>query len=270
MVVAALPLDGFGDEARDVVGALGECGACLVERAVLRLGDVAAVAQIGRVDSGPVELREACGLHRVGVGERHRVSAPPVERLGQMQYRASEAGVESAGLVEAALPVERGLESVLDGERTAVDEEQVRQGRVPEDPGEGVDEPGHRHRVDVGVAGLVRCDSAELLCGTGVVRERRMVHAQCRGREEPEHVEVDGAVALVDQSYAARPFEVEDEVCSVREQVLPQDVVNAVGKQGSVTVRAPECSTHTGNDTSDNSVKGLHYRKFTGDYRHRS
>ena len=55
-----------------------------------------------------------------------------------------------------------------------------------------------------------------------------------------------------------------------REQVLPQYVVNAVGKQGSVTVRAPECSTHTGNDTSDNSAKGLHYKKFTGGYRHRS
>ncbi len=123
-----------------------------------------------------------------------------MERLGQMQHLAAEPRVAAAGFVEPARPVERRLERVLDGDRTAVDEEQVRQRRVAEDPCERVDEPGHRHGVDVGVAGLVDGHRGELVEERAVADEVGMVHAQGGGREEPEHVEVGGAVALVDQA----------------------------------------------------------------------
>ncbi len=124
-----------------------------------------------------------------------------MERLGEVENAAPEVGAESASLVEPALPVEGRLECVLHRESATVDEEQVRQGRVAEHPGEGVDEPGHRHGVDVGVARLVRGGRGEFGGERRVVDDVGVVHPERGGREEPEHVEVGRAVPLVDEPH---------------------------------------------------------------------
>ena len=155
MPVAALPLDGFGDEAGDVVRVGLERGAGLPQRLGLDGIHVRAGTDIGRVDAGPVELREAGHLVRVRVGQRQRVAAAAVERPAQVQHPGAQFRVDAAGLVVPALPVEGDLERVLHRERAAVDEEQVRQHGVAEHPGERLDEAGHRHGVDVGVGRFV-------------------------------------------------------------------------------------------------------------------
>ena len=129
-----------------------------------QLGDRLVVDRAGvrRVDARPVELGEPRDLVRVGVGQRQRVAAAAVEGAAQVQHLGAERGVDAARLVEPALPVEGDLERVLDGQRAAVDEEQVRQRRIAEHPREGVDEAGHRHAVDVGVARLVHRRRREL------------------------------------------------------------------------------------------------------------
>ena len=155
VVVAALALDRLDDRAGDVVRVRRERGAGLREGGplpVVLLGRGDAGAHVGVVDPRPVELREAGDLDRVGVGQRHRVAGPAVERLAQVQHPGAERGVDPVRPVPPRLPVERDLERVLDRERAALDEEQVGERRVAQHPGEGVDEAGHRDGVDVGVA----------------------------------------------------------------------------------------------------------------------
>ena len=167
-----------------------EGGSGLPQRFRLELIHVGAWPQVRCVDPRPVEFREPGDLVGVGVGQRERVAAAAVERALQMQHPGPEVRVEATGLVEPALPVECHLERILDGQRAAVDEEQVRQRGVPEHPRERVDEARHRHGVDVGVARLVHGHRRQFGQEFGVVGQCGMVHAQ-RGRgEEREHVQV--------------------------------------------------------------------------------
>ena len=78
--VAALTLNGLGDEAGDVVRAGLERRARLPQRLSLQRIHVGAGADVRRIDARPVELREPRNLVRVGVGQRQRVSAAAVER----------------------------------------------------------------------------------------------------------------------------------------------------------------------------------------------
>lgn len=71
------------------------------------------------------------------------------------------------------LPVERGFERVLHRQGAPFDEEQMRQRRVAQDTGEGLDEAGHRHRVHVGIAGLVQRGLHEFGMELPVVHQRR-------------------------------------------------------------------------------------------------
>jgi hypothetical protein len=72
-------------------------------------------------------------------------------------------------LVVARLPVEGGLERVLDRERAALDQEQVRQRRVAEDPLEGGHEVRELRGVDVGVRRLVGGGAGQPPCTFGSV-----------------------------------------------------------------------------------------------------
>ncbi len=202
MAVAALALDGLGDEARDVVRVCVECRTGLAQRLgfqAVHSGSGQAGPEVRRVDARPVELREAGHSDRIGVGQRQRVAAAAVERTAQVQHPGAECRVDAAGLVMPALPVERDLKRVLHRQRAALDEEQMRQRRVAQDPGEGLDEVGHRHRVDVGVTGLVQRRLSKFGAELLVFGQRRMVHTQRRRREEGEHVQVAPAVSGIDQ-----------------------------------------------------------------------
>src|SRR3546814_20959839 len=84
-MVAALALDRLGDETGNVVGVVGKSSARLIESLPLRSFDIAAVCQVRRVDTWPVELGESRDLARFGVGERHRVATAAVKSLGQVQ-----------------------------------------------------------------------------------------------------------------------------------------------------------------------------------------
>ncbi len=224
--VAALALDGFGDEAGDVVRVGFEGRAGLPQRLGLDRVHIGTGPDVGRVDAGPVELREAGHLVGVGVRQRQRVAAAAVEGAAQVQHPGAQRRVDTARLVVPALPVECDLERVLHRQRAAVDEEQVRQGGVAEHPGERLDEPGHRHGVDVGVGRLVHRGLRQLGAEAMVLGQRRVVHAQRRGREEREHVEVLLAVAGVDQVGSGRAVEVEHQVQSVGQDAAGQHCVD--------------------------------------------
>ena len=134
--------------------------------------------------------------------------------------------------VVAALPVERGLQRVLDGQRPALDEEQVRQRGVAEHARERLDEVREVRRVDVGVRRLVDGHLDQLGHEVGVVDQRRVVHAQWRGGEEAEQVEMAGAVARVDEPGPTAGVGVQHEVESVDEQVTAERLVDAVRCHG--------------------------------------
>jgi hypothetical protein len=98
----------------------------------------------------------------------------------------------------------------------------------PDDPREHLDEPRHRHAVDVGVRRLVHRHLGELGQERRVVDERGRVHPERRGGEEAEQVEVAGAVAGVHDPGAVRGARVEHEVEAVDEQVAAQGVVDVL------------------------------------------
>lgn len=111
----------------------------------------------------------------------------------------SAGSIPWGGLVVPTLPVERGFERVLHRQGAPFDEEQMRQRRVAQDTGEGLDEAGHRHRVHVGIAGLVQRGLHEFGMELPVVHQRRGIHTQCRGGNECEHVQVAPTRYSVDQ-----------------------------------------------------------------------
>ena len=152
-----------------------------------------------------------------------------MEGTAQVQHLGAERGVDAARLVVPALPVERHLQRVLDGQRAAVDEEQVRQRRVAEHASERVDEPRHRHAVDVGVARLVDRGRRELGAKRLVVGQGGMVHAQRRRCEEGEHVEIALAGAGVDQYRTGRALDVEHEVEAIGQDAAGQHFAYVVG-----------------------------------------
>ena len=139
------------------------------------------------------------------------------------------------GLVPAALPVERDLERVLDGERAALDEEQVRQRRVAQHPRERGDEVGVRGGVDVRVGRLVQRDLAELGDEAGVVGQAGVVEAQRRRREERVEVEVALTGPGVDDARAAAALEVDDEGGGVGQEVRGEHLVHLVRRQSGVS-----------------------------------
>lgn len=171
----------------------------------------------GDVDPGPAELGEPVGLHGVGVGERERVTAAAVEGPGQVQHPGAEPGVPAVGLVPAALPVEGALERVLDGQRAALDEEQVRQLGIAEHPLERRHELGQLHGVEVGVRRLVRRHPAERLQELRVVGEG--VHAERRRREKRVEVQISPAVPGVDQPGTRAPVQIEHQPVTVDQQM---------------------------------------------------
>ena len=247
VVVAALRLDGLHDRAGDVVG-VGEEGVLGLAQRVALLGlDRLAVigdrvAHVGGVDPRPRELREAVDLDRVGVGDRQRVAAAAVERAGEVQDLRAEAGRPARGLVAAGLPVEGGLERVLDGQRAALDEEGPRQLVLAQHAVQRAHELRVVGRVDVGVRGLVERDLQQLIAEVRVVRERGVVHPEGAGRVEREHVEVARAVARVDQPRTAAARRVEHQVVAVDQDVRPQRVVDLGGRDGRTGHGG--CSSH--------------------------
>ncbi|SLC90088.1 Uncharacterised protein [Mycobacteroides abscessus subsp. massiliense] len=81
-------------------------------------------------------------------------------------------------LVPTTLPVECHLQRVLDGQRAAVDEEQMRKGRITQHPRECVDKTSHLDGVDVGIARLVDGSHGQFGTELIVLGQHRMIHAQ--------------------------------------------------------------------------------------------
>jgi hypothetical protein len=231
MIVAALGLDRLGDEARDVVRVrierrprLGEGAGLggLDARQVLleREGD-------GRyVDPRPVEGREPVGLGRVGVGQRHRVTGPAVERAGQVHHPGAEISGPARRLIPAALPVESRLERVLDCHRAPLHEKQVRQCRITEHAGEGLDELREVGRVHVRIGRLAGRHLGEQGHELGIVHNAQRVGAERRRRKMGVEVEELPPVAGVDQPAAVTMFGVENQPVPVDQQMPGQPLAH--------------------------------------------
>ena len=151
-----------------------------------------------------------------------------MKRPAQVQHPGAERGVDAVFLVVPALPVEGDLQRVLHRQCPTFDEEQMRQHRVAQDAGEGIDEPGHRHRVHVGIAGLVQGRVQQFGAECFIVGQCRMVHAQGRGRDEGEHVQIAPPVPGVDQIGTGRPLQIEHHIEAVDEDASCQDITDLV------------------------------------------
>src|SRR5215469_16533356 len=231
MIVAALALDRLGDEAGDVVRVD-------LER-LTRLGqgpgfggfDVATV-RLERegdgwyVEARPVEGREPVGLGRVGVGQRDRVTGPAVERTRQVHHLGAESPGTPRCLVAAALPVESRLERVLDRQGTPFHEEQVRQCRITEHPGEGLDEVREVGRVHVRVGRLVGRHPGEQRHELGIVNDAWRVGAERRRRELRVKVKELPAIAGVNEPATVATLLVENQPVPVDQQMLGESLVH--------------------------------------------
>ena len=232
VVVAALPLDRFEDEPGDVVRVVGERPFDLRQRpgfGGLGLGEAVGFREpdVRVFDARPVELREVGDLDRFGVGERERVTGAPVESVPEVQDPAP-LPAPAGGQVLPHLPVERGFQRVLHRHRAPGHEEDPRQLLGNAEPGEGVHEPGHLHRVEVRVRRVVDGDpgqpAAELRVGEpGVVVPDRV------GRVVGEAVEEVPPGPGAAQVGAPAPVEVEDQVEPVGDEVAPEAVVDLGG-----------------------------------------
>ena len=69
--------------------------------------------------------RESVGLVGLGVGQRQGVAAAAVKGVRQVHDLGAQVSVAPGRFVLPTLPVEGDLEGVFDGQRPALDEEQV-------------------------------------------------------------------------------------------------------------------------------------------------
>ena len=135
------------------------------------------------------------------------------------------------GQVLADLPVEGGLERVLDREGAALDEEHVvgvalRHREVRE----GLDEASEVLRVDVARRGLRQGRFHERFPELGVLH-LRMVVADRNGREAGEEVQDRPVAARVVEVGAAAPLHVHDDVVPVDEDVAGEDVEDVLRRE---------------------------------------
>ena len=182
-------------------------------------------AQAGIVDPRPRELGEVVGLARVGVRERQRVARAAVEGLAEVDHLLALLAGDPLRLVAPHLPVERGLDRVLDAERPALDEEGVAHVLGHREASERLDEARVLDRVEVGQRRLERRHPVQHLEELGVAQLGVVVADRIR-REEHAEVEELAAAARVVEPRAVAALEVEHEVVAVREQVAREHGVN--------------------------------------------
>jgi len=149
-----------------------------------------------------------------------------MERTGQVHHLGAEVPGTARCLVAAALPVEGRFQRILDREGTALHEEQVRQRRVAEHPGEGFDEVREVRRVHVRVGRLADGHLGEQRHEPLVVHDARRVGAERRGRELGVKVEVLRAVAGIDQPAAVTALRVENQPVPVDQQMLGEALMH--------------------------------------------
>ena len=179
-------------------------------------------------DPRPVELGEVLDLQRLGVGQRHRVAGPAVERLLEVQDLGAE--LAAAGRqVLADLPVEGCLQGVLDCQRAAVDQEQILEGRSHRRAPEGVDKVRELGGVGVGVRRFAERRAEEALLGR-LGLQRRVAEAQGQAGEEAVEVQVLRARDGVDDPAAVALGEVEGDRNAIGDHVLGDGVVNVTGR----------------------------------------
>src|SRR2546428_10366785 len=128
MVVPALALDRLDDDGGDIVLVLVEGRPDLGERERLARLHVFQIILAEREpyfriqNAGPIELREIRSLPGIGrVGQGERVAGASVECLLEMEHLVPALLAVAAREVLADLPVEGGLERVLDAKRAAGD-----------------------------------------------------------------------------------------------------------------------------------------------------
>lgn len=124
MIVSAFSLDRFENQACDVVLVLHKCILYLRNGSILRFDNSRQVFFVGICDlwivyPRPVELRKVEDLCRIGVGKRKRVAASSVKRFLEVYYLMALLFFVSLLKILPDLPVECGLESILNCKRAS-------------------------------------------------------------------------------------------------------------------------------------------------------
>ena len=130
------------------------------------------------IDPRPIELRESVGFVRFGVGQRQGVAAAAVKGVRQVHDLGAQVSVAPGGFVLPTLPVKGDLEGVLDGQRSALDEEQVGERGIAEHAYERLDELGVGSAVHVRICRLVDDlgklgHEGRVVCDAGRVEPKR-------------------------------------------------------------------------------------------------
>src|SRR5262245_53221788 len=129
MIVAPLALDRFDDDGANVDVGL------LYEVADLALGHLFALDHVRFAfrfrkrkidartrDAGPIKFCKQIRLARIGIGQAHRVTAPPMESASEMQNLRAAFAV-TCGHVLPYFPIHRRFQTILHGKRATVDEQ---------------------------------------------------------------------------------------------------------------------------------------------------
>ena len=244
MVVPAFPLDGFDDETGDVVWVQrhhGFDGSNGFPLGSLDLGKVFSSQREGELwirNARPVELGEVLVFSRIrGVGERHGVTRAAVESLLEVNDLRS-LFVLALRQILADLPVESGLQRILDGQGPSINPEQVGQVIRRCVGGEGLDPFGVVGGVDIRIGGLVQSDGAKVRAEFRRVQFRMAVPQGRRG-EEGIKIQVFLPVAGVHDPGTMGLFQVHDQMESVHQNMALQGIKNFVGLNAEVGHQGP-------------------------------
>lgn len=179
--------------------------------------------------------REWCGwggkknehrLDGIGGSEGKSVTAAAMEAVLEVDDLLTLLAL-SGGDVLANLPIEGALESVLDCESAAADEEDVLHDLGHRDALESCDEPAHLEAVDVTVARVLDGDTSHLL-DEFLVRHLRVVVASGPARKVAEEIEVPLSGDAVDQPVPCALIKVNDDVEPVSQHCTRDDTVNLI------------------------------------------
>ena len=198
------------------------------------VADVAVVVELARGarDAWPTEFREQAHLVGQGVGHRKGVPRTTVEGVLEVDdHEVVHIFVEAGSTQLAGLPVEGGLQAVLDRQRTTSNPEVVVKTFGAHVGGKRIHERSHVRAVEVAVRRVGLGDLQEFFLKAGFVEARVVVAQRPRGVAGEAVKELVAAAGVVDPR-SSRLVQVEHDVHAVGELVLLQDLVDVGGLDG--------------------------------------
>src|SRR5262245_966795 len=200
MVVAAFALDWLDDDRANVDVALLDEVSDLALSLLFALDHVRFALRFRKRkinvrtrDARPIKFGKQIRLARIGVSQAHRVTAPPMESASEMQHLRAAFAVPR-GHVLPYFPIHRRFQTILHGQRAAVDEQITLERRQTDDALKRRDKFSVTSRINIRVGNLHFRRAQQIALYLRIIE---MWVVKPDGRGSKEAVEIDEA-AIID------------------------------------------------------------------------